>query len=170
MNWTNHLKSKNVDLATAKKKINAWRATGQRIVFTNGCFDILHYGHIHYLAEARNLGDRLVIGLNSDASVSALKGANRPIQDVESRAFVIAALGIVDLVVVFEESTPLKLIESIKPDVFVKGGDYTVDSIVGADFVLKRGGEVQVLPFVEGYSTTAIEEKIRDKEPKEPKE
>ncbi|WP_232504064.1 bifunctional D-glycero-beta-D-manno-heptose-7-phosphate kinase/D-glycero-beta-D-manno-heptose 1-phosphate adenylyltransferase HldE [Thiomicrospira microaerophila] len=142
------------------------KQNGERIVFTNGCFDILHAGHVRYLNQAKSLGDRLVVGLNADASVSRLKGPTRPINGLEDRAAVLAGLACVDWVVPFgelpeEQDTPLKLIEQISPDVLVKGGDYTIDSIVGADFVLAQGGEVKVLGFVEGKSTTGIIQKAR---------
>lgn len=138
-----------------------WQAEGKKIVFTNGCFDILHYGHIHYLAEARSLGNKLVIGLNSAASVSRLKGEHRPINDEKTRTFLLASLEFVDALVSFEQDTPLELIKIVGPDVLVKGGDWQPHQIVGSDFVLARGGEVKSLPFIEGYSTTAIETKIR---------
>jgi len=137
------------------------RAMGQRIVFTNGCFDLLHYGHLHYLSEAADLGDMLVVGINAQASVSRLKGAHRPIQDEKSRVYQIAALFFVERVVVFEEDTPAELIREIIPDVLVKGGDWPVHEIVGADTVLEHGGEVMCLSFQEGYSTTKLEEKIK---------
>jgi len=139
-----------------------WRKLGDRVVFTNGCFDLLHYGHIHYLATAKDLGERLVIGVNSDQSVSRLKGPKRPVKDGQTRLHILAALACVDAVVLFEEDTPLSLIESILPDVLVKGGDWKPDQIVGADVVLKNGGEVLSLPFVEGYSTTNYETKIKN--------
>jgi D-glycero-beta-D-manno-heptose 1-phosphate adenylyltransferase len=142
--------------------VESWKAAGQKIVFTNGCFDILHYGHIHYLAQARDLGDRLVIGLNSTASVRRLKGPHRPINDEVTRQTLLAALEFVDAVVEFEQDTPYELIKTVQPDVLVKGGDWRPEQIVGADLVLAGGGEVKSLPFVEGYSTTAIEEKIRE--------
>lgn len=141
---------------------NIWRMKGDRIVFTNGCFDILHRGHVEYLQEAAALGDRLVIGLNSDASVRRQgKGADRPINDQESRAKVLAALRLVDAVVIFEEDTPLNLIEAARPDVLVKGGDWSADRIVGAESVKAWGGEVRSLSLVEGFSTTALVERIR---------
>lgn len=136
-----------------------WRFLEQRIVFTNGCFDILHLGHVTYLEEAAKLGDVLIVGLNSDDSVRRLKGPMRPIQPQEARARILAALEFVEAVVIFEEDTPLRLIEKVSPDVLVKGGDYTVDTVVGADFVRSRGGEVVILPLVEGYSTTQLIEK-----------
>jgi len=132
------------------------------VVFTNGCFDILHYGHIHYLAQARDLGDRLVIGLNSDDSVRRLKGPGRPINDQATRQYLLAALAMVDAVVIFDQDTPLELIRLIVPDVLVKGGDWSPDAIVGSDIVLGNGGTVKSLPFVEGYSTSRIEKKIKD--------
>lgn len=144
-----------------QQQVQAWRKAGERVVFTNGCFDILHYGHVDYLARAAGLGERLVVGLNSDASVSRLKGAHRPIQDEQSRLHVMAALGFVDAVTLFEEDTPLELIRLLMPDVLVKGGDWRPEQIVGADLVLAAGGEVHSLPFIEGYSTTAIENKIK---------
>lgn len=137
-----------------------WRRSGDKIVFTNGCFDILHFGHLHYLADARDLGQRLVIGLNSAASVQRLKGPTRPINDEATRAHLLAALEVVDAVVFFGEDTPLELIRLVSPDVLVKGGDWKPEQIVGSDWVLAHGGQVRSLPFVDGYSTTNIEQKI----------
>jgi rfaE bifunctional protein nucleotidyltransferase chain/domain len=145
----------------AGRKAAAWRAEGLRIVFTNGCFDILHYGHIHYLAQARDLGDRLVVGLNSGDSVRRLKGPGRPINDEPTRQLLLAALAVVDAVVVFDEDTPYELIRQVGPDVLVKGGDWAPEQIIGSDLVLERGGEVRSLPYIEGYSTTRIEQKIK---------
>lgn len=133
----------------------------QKIVFTNGCFDVLHYGHVHYLAQARQLGDLLVVGLNSDASVRRLKGDGRPVNPEHARAYVLAAMEMVDYVCLFEEDTPYELIAAVKPDVLVKGGDYAVDNIVGSDIVKGRSGEVVVLPFVEGFSSSLIIEKLK---------
>jgi len=134
----------------------------QKIVFTNGCFDVLHRGHIEYLNKAADMGDVLVVGLNSDESVRRLKGEGRPVQDQESRALILASLSCVNYVVIFEEDTPLKLIELVQPDILVKGGDYTeVEKIVGYDVVKRRGGEVVTVPFVEGYSTTQLLQKIQ---------
>lgn len=146
---------------TAQNQVTAWKNQGDSIVFTNGCFDILHYGHIHYLAEAKQLGKRLIIGLNSLGSVQRLKGKNRPINDDLTRSFLLASLEFVDMVVFFEEDTPLELIHLILPDILVKGGDYETTSIVGYDAVTENGGSVKVLSFVEGYSTTKIEQKIK---------
>lgn len=152
-----------LDVQRAAQRVRQWSAEGQRVVFTNGCFDLLHYGHIRYLAEARELGARLVIGLNDAASVSRLKGPGRPINDEQTRLWQMAALQFVDLVVPFSEDTPLLLIQALQPDVLVKGGDYSIATIVGAGEVLSRGGQVEVLPYIEGYSTTSIEAKIRER-------
>lgn len=135
---------------------NEERLHQQKIVFTNGCFDILHRGHATYLAQARQMGDLLVVGLNSDASVRRLKGPDRPVNDEQSRALLLAALEMVDYVVLFEEDTPYNLILKVKPDLLVKGGDYDIDNIVGADFVQQRGGEVRTIPFVQGFSSSSI--------------
>lgn len=142
---------------------NALNLHQQKIVFTNGCFDVLHFGHVYYLEQAKKLGDMLVVGLNSDASVRRLKGISRPINGEKERAYVLAALAFVDYVVVFEEDTPKKLIELVKPDVLVKGGDYDLLNIVGADFVMKNGGTVTTIPFVEGFSSTHIIEQLNIK-------
>ena len=133
----------------------------QKVVFTNGCFDIIHRGHVEYLEEAKSLGDILIIGLNSDESVRRLKGPSRPINNEEDRARVLLGLKSVDGVVAFKEDTPLELIKMVKPDVLVKGGDWKVEDIVGHEFVIEGGGEVYSLPFREGCSTTNIIEKIR---------
>ena len=137
-----------------------WRADGERIVFTNGVFDLLHHGHVEYLEEARALGDRLVIGLNSDASVTRLKGPTRPLVPAEERAELLAALEAVDLVVVFDDDTPLRLIEEVAPDVLAKGGDWSVDRIVGREFVEARGGRVVAIRLREGTSTSTIVKRI----------
>ncbi len=144
----------------AAQTTELWRGMGLELVFTNGCFDIMHYGHLHYLADARACGDRLIVGLNSATSVARLKGEHRPINDELTRLYMLASLSFVDMVVVFEEDTPLRLIELLRPDVLVKGGDWQPAQIVGADVVLALGGEVKSLPFVAGYSTTNIEQKI----------
>lgn len=141
--------------------VQTWRESGGRIVFTNGCFDLLHKGHIDYLNRAADLGNHLVVGLNSDASVTRLKGENRPLQDEGSRSFIMASLECVSAVVLFKEDTPQHLIERVQPDVLVKGGDYTPETVVGASFVEDNGGRVEIIPFLEGYSTSSIEEKIR---------
>jgi D-glycero-beta-D-manno-heptose 1-phosphate adenylyltransferase len=149
------------DLSLAKDQVAKWKSQHHKIVFTNGCFDLLHLGHVDYLEKARSLGDKLVVGLNSDDSVSRFKGPERPIQDQNSRSRVLAALQFVDLVVFFNEDTPLNLITEIKPDVLVKGSDYLAENIVGADVVIDGGGVVKTIDFVSGYSTSRIVEKIK---------
>lgn len=155
------VKAKIKDWQTAEAATKSWQAANQRVVFTNGCFDILHFGHIHYLAAARDLGDRLVVGLNSGDSVQRLKGPGRPINDEATRLHLLAALEFVDAVVIFDQETPLELIQLLQPDILVKGGDWKPESIVGSEVVLKKGGKVLSLPFVPGYSTTSIEQKIK---------
>ncbi len=147
---------------TLTKTISTLKTQGKKIVFTNGCFDLLHLGHVSYLAEAKKLGDVLVVGVNSDASVSRLKGKSRPIKDEQSRLAILQNLKMVDHAVLFSEDTPYELIKSILPDVLVKGGDWTVDKIIGAELVLDNGGEVRSLPFIEGYSSTALIDKIKN--------
>jgi D-beta-D-heptose 7-phosphate kinase/D-beta-D-heptose 1-phosphate adenosyltransferase len=143
------------------ERITAARRAGQRVVFTNGCFDLLHVGHVRYLAEARGAGDLLVVGINSDASVRRLKGPGRPLVAEGARAEVLAALAAVDLVTVFDEDTPAELIAAVVPDVLVKGADWTPDRVVGRDVVEAHGGRVLLVPVVEGFSTTALAERIR---------
>jgi len=142
--------------------VNAKRFTGKRIVFTNGCFDILHAGHVDYLTQARDLGDVLVLGLNTDESVKRLnKGPERPINDQDARAKVLAGLGCVDAIVLFNEDTPYELINLVQPDVLVKGDDYKPEAIVGYDIVTARGGKVVTIPFLQGFSTTNIVNKLK---------
>jgi len=141
--------------------ISIWKHEGLKIVFTNGCFDLLHRGHIHYLEEAAAQGDRLVVGLNSDASVTELKGNSRPIKNELNRAELLSRLDMVDMVILFEENTPFNLISSVLPDVLVKGGDYTVEQIVGHDVVQNNGGVVKRLGFIKGESSSQIIEKIQ---------
>jgi len=142
-------------------KVNGWKALGKKIIFTNGVFDILHHGHLDYLARAASLGNILVVGVNTDASVKRLKGDERPMHHENDRAFQLASLLFVDAVCLFGEDTPHNLIEMVKPDILVKGGDYTPDKIVGADFVIENGGQVAIIPFVDGYSTTSLIERIK---------
>lgn len=141
----------------AKAKVSLWQKRGETVVFTNGCFDILHRGHITYLQQAASLGDHLIVGLNSDDSVRKLKGPERPVNSEEDRSFMLASLRSVDDVVIFHEDTPEKLLACLKPDILVKGGDYKVEEVAGRQYA----GEVEILPFVEGYSTTALIHKIR---------
>lgn len=140
--------------------LNQWRFRQKKIVFTNGCFDILHRGHVEYLAKAAELGDKLIIGLNTDASVHRLKGESRPVNDQEARALLLASLLFTDKIVFFEEDTPLNLIQYIQPDILVKGNDYKPEEIVGYDIVKAKGGEVVTIELTPGFSTTSILEKI----------
>ena len=164
------IESKIVTIEEAKRRMATWHMKGNKVVFTNGCFDILHKGHVTYLAKSVALGDQLVVGVNSDASVRRLeKGNDRPINAEEARAFVLASLGVVDMVVVFDEDTPESLIHALEPDVLVKGADYDPNEtnpaaktyIVGSDFVRNNGGEVCVVDIVEGFSTTGIVNKMK---------
>lgn len=141
--------------------LQQWAEEGLRVVFTNGCFDILHKGHIDYLYEASQLADRMVIGLNTDASVRALKGDGRPVNDNTARALLIAALGFVDVVVFFEEATPKELIDVVQPDVLTKGSDYIAENIVGYDTVMAKGGQVITIDLTDGFSTTALIDRIK---------
>ena len=151
-----HITTKIFTVESLLTRLQHWRAIGDRIVFANGCFDILHPGHISLLGQCREYGEHVVVGLNSDASVSRLKGSSRPVNSQSARAIVLAALETVDAVVVFDQDTPLEIISQIKPDVLVKGGDYQLSQIVGADLVKGYGGRVKIVPLVEGYSTTSI--------------
>jgi D-beta-D-heptose 7-phosphate kinase/D-beta-D-heptose 1-phosphate adenosyltransferase len=144
-------------------EIARWRAKGLKVGFTNGCFDILHRGHVAYLTQARAWCDRLIVGVNSDRSVRALKGEGRPVNDLESRAMVLAGLGSVDLVAPFDEDTPIALIEAARPDVLIKGADYAESEVVGGDFVKSYGGEVRLAQIVDGYSTTAAIARMQEK-------
>lgn len=146
---------------TLKEQLNRLRQAGETIVFTNGCFDILHVGHVRYLREAKKLGDILVLALNSDASVRAIKGEKRPLVPEDERADIMAALESIDYVILFDDPTPQQLIEYLQPDILVKGGDWAEAAIAGADFVKASGGRVITIPLTEGRSTTNIVEKIR---------
>ena len=145
-------------------KVSEWRKEGLRIVFTNGCFDLLHVGHVRYLQKAAAFGDVLIIGLNSDSSVRKIKGPSRPILSQNDRAFLLSAIEVIDCVVVFEEESPLRLIEKVCPNVLVKGGDYIKENIVGHDFVLENGGKVEVVDLLKGKSTTGIVNLIMEQE------
>jgi D-beta-D-heptose 7-phosphate kinase/D-beta-D-heptose 1-phosphate adenosyltransferase len=155
-----HLKKHITNIALSGL-VELLRSNKQKIVFTNGCFDILHPGHIDYLQKSKNLGDVLILGLNSDNSIKSLKGLDRPINVISDRLKMLDALEAVDFIIEFDEETPINLITKIKPDVLVKGGDYTVETIVGSEFVIDNGGKVEVIPFLEGYSTTQLIEKIK---------
>ncbi|WP_426668193.1 D-glycero-beta-D-manno-heptose 1-phosphate adenylyltransferase [Mucilaginibacter sp. McL0603] len=156
------LLSKISDLSKLQASMATWKKEGKKIVFTNGVFDLLHIGHITYMAKAAELGDKLVIGLNSDSSVKRIKGEDRPVNDQNSRAALLAALFFVDAIVVFEEDTPINVITTLMPDILVKGADYSIENIVGAKEVIANGGEVKTINFVEGYSSTSIIQKIRN--------
>ena len=153
MSRLENIKNKIYTQADLKAILNVWRLLEKKIVFTNGCFDLLHLGHIDYLSKAADMGDKLVIGLNSDASVAALKGAGRPISDQISRSVLLASFSFVDAVVLFDDPTPIQLIEWVRPDVLVKGADYTIDKIAGAEMVMQYGGLVKTIDFLNGYST-----------------
>lgn len=141
--------------------LTSWKKDG-KVVFTNGCFDILHLGHVDYLEKTKSLGSKMVVGLNTDKSVSRIKGETRPIQDQTSRARIIASLECVDAVILFDEETPYDLIKAMKPDILAKGDDYQIENIVGANIVIENGGEVKTIPLIEGYSTTKIIDKIKN--------
>lgn len=143
------------------KQRNVWESMGKKVVFTNGCFDILHHGHLDLIAKAADMGNVLVVGLNTDASVKRLKGPDRPINNETDRLFQVASLLCVDAVCLFDEDTPKELIELVRPHVLVKGGDYTIDTIVGADYVQAHGGSVEIIPFVQGYSTSSLIDTIK---------
>lgn len=148
-----------IDDNSLEERLKLWRKEGKTIVFSNGCFDILHRGHVEYLSKAADLGDKLIIGLNTDNSVKRLKGPSRPVNDEKARAVVLAGLEFVDAVVFFEEDTPYNLIKSVQPDVLVKGNDYKAEDIVGYDIVTAKGGKVETIELVDGFSTTKILEK-----------
>lgn len=160
MTQTEAIENKILSDKNLEKRIEDWRSRKLKIVFTNGCFDLLHLGHVDYLAKAADAGDRLIIGVNTDASVHRLKGRNRPLQDENSRLHILASLQMVDAVILFDEDTPYNLISRVQPDILVKGADYEVEDIVGYDIVMKRGGKVMTLEYLAGYSTTAIEQRI----------
>ncbi len=162
MNVNTQIENKILSGESLKAKLQEWKSSGKKIVFTNGCFDLLHAGHINYLAEAAALGDVLIIGLNSDSSVQVLKGPARPVNPEQSRATMLASMFFVNAVTLFAEQTPLNIIKQIQPDVLVKGGDYEINQIVGAEETLAKGGEVKVLTFLPGFSSTAIIEKIKN--------
>ncbi|MBP9187832.1 MAG: D-glycero-beta-D-manno-heptose 1-phosphate adenylyltransferase [Bacteroidia bacterium] len=145
-----------------QQQVQQWQAANQKVVFTNGCFDILHRGHVDYLAKAADCGDKLIIGVNTDVSVSALKGPSRPIQDEQSRLQILASLQCVDAVILFNEPTPYNLIKTLQPDVLAKGSDYKPENIVGFDIVTAKGGQVKTIDFIDGFSTSAIESKIKN--------
>ncbi|MDQ2179639.1 D-glycero-beta-D-manno-heptose 1-phosphate adenylyltransferase [Marinifilum sp. D714] len=145
----------------AFNQLQTWRFKEEKIVFSNGCFDIVHRGHLEYLASAASMGNKMIIGLNTDSSTQRLKGPTRPINDEYSRALLLASLGFIDMVILFEEDTPYNLIDFVQPDVLVKGSDYKAEDIVGYDIVKAKGGEIKTLDFIEGFSSTGIIKKIQ---------
>ena len=162
MTVNNTLNQKIVTLSELLPQVQQWKANGKKIVFTNGCFDLLHAGHIAYLTEAAGLGDILILGLNSDASVQKIKGPQRPINNENTRSSLLSAMFFINAVIFFNEDTPLELIKAIQPDILVKGGDYKPEEIVGAKETIANGGTVEVLSFLPGYSSTAIINKIKN--------
>ena len=156
------INNKVFDLQNLMKKIEKWRSENKKIVFTNGCFDLIHLGHIEILARSSDFGDKLIIGVNSDLSIKKLKGKNRPIIEESSRIKQLSALEFVDAVVLFDDDNPLKLIKTIKPDVITKGGDYTAKNVIGNEIVSQKNGEVVIIPLTQGYSTTSILNKIKN--------
>ncbi|MEO6682570.1 MAG: D-glycero-beta-D-manno-heptose 1-phosphate adenylyltransferase [Ginsengibacter sp.] len=163
MKKTDNIQVRIIEGAEILKQANRWRLNSKTIAFTNGVFDILHEGHLTLLSKAATFADILVVGVNSDASVKRLKGENRPVNNENSRALLLASLIMVDAVIIFDEDTPLELILKLEPDVLIKGGDYSVDTIVGAKETLAKNGSVEIIPIVEGFSTTGIIEKIAEK-------
>ena len=156
------LNSKVYYLDTLTNQVKQWKMAGKKVVFTNGCFDIIHRGHIEVLARTADLGDKLIIGLNSDQSIQKIKGEDRPVIDEQSRAILLAALSFVDAIVLFSEDTPLELISALLPNVLAKGGDYEIETIVGHEIVQKNGGKVKLVPFLDGFSSTTIIDKIKN--------
>jgi len=161
MDFLRYSKQKIIDPGSLTNVLAYWRFRGYKIVFTNGCFDILHLGHIDYLSKARQLGEVLLIGLNTDKSVRKIKGKNRPVNNQEARAVLLASLSCVDAIVLFDEETPYNLINAVQPDILVKGSDYKPHEIVGAESVEKSGGKIETIDFLEGYSTTSIIKKLK---------
>ena len=161
MNYMDDIKQKIISAGQTLPFLSSWKEKGETIVFTNGCFDIIHRGHVDYLARAASLGSRMVIGLNTDSSVRRLKGKSRPVVDEYSRAFVLAAFTFADAVMLFDEDTPYNLIQSVQPDILVKGSDYDEKHIIGADIVKAKGGKIITMDFVPGFSTSSIIEKLQ---------
>lgn len=161
MNRLEVIQSKIIDINNIETLLTYWKLKNRKLVFTNGCFDIIHRGHVEYLAQAANCGNELIVGLNTDASVRRLKGETRPVQDEYARAIMMASLQFVSAVILFDEDTPYELIKKVQPDVLIKGSDYDIENIVGYDIVKAKNGEVKTIDFIEGYSTTSIIEKLK---------
>ena len=157
----NNIEAKITTLEPLLKKRKIWEMLNKKVVFTNGCFDLLHKGHVDYLAKAKACGDILIVGINSDSSIQKIKGPSRPIAPLDSRALVMASLHVVDAVIPFDEETPVRLIKTLLPDVMVKGADYSPEEVIGADVVIENGGRLELIPFVEGFSTSNLIEKIK---------
>jgi rfaE bifunctional protein nucleotidyltransferase chain/domain len=162
MSYLKKINAKIFSIENLKNQVNTWKKNGKKVVFTNGCFDIIHRGHIEVLSRTADLGDKLIIGLNSDISIQTLKVEGRPIIDENSRAILLAALSFVDAVILFSEENPLNIISNLKPDVLAKGSDYNIDKIVGHEIVIGNGGEVIRVPFLDGFSSTNIINKIKN--------
>ena len=162
MSHLKNINSKIYNLDALTNQVEQWKLASNKVVFTNGCFDIIHRGHIEMLARTADLGDKLVIGLNSDQSIQKLKGEGRPVIDEQSRAILLAALSFVDAIILFSEDTPLKLISALLPDLLAKGGDYEIETIVGHEIVQQNGGKVKLIPFLDGFSSTTIIYKIKN--------
>jgi rfaE bifunctional protein nucleotidyltransferase chain/domain len=161
LNSLKKIRTKIKNLEDASFIVRNWNYSNEKIVFTNGCFDLLHLGHIDYLSKAKDLGTKLIVGVNSSKSVQKLKGPSRPINSSQSRSTLLAAFEFIDLVIIFEEDTPIELIKTLRPNILVKGGDYTLEKVVGAYEVNKYGGHVEIIPFLTGYSTSSIVTKIQ---------
>lgn len=161
MSSLNKIQTKITNLEEANHIVGEWNSSNEKIVFTNGCFDLLHLGHIDYLSKAKDLGTKLIVGVNSSESVQKLKGPSRPIHSSQTRSTILAAFEFIDLVIIFEEETPIELIKTLRPNILVKGGDYTLETVIGAYEVNKYGGHVEIIPFLTGYSTSSIVTKIQ---------
>lgn len=161
MSYLKKINNKIFAIKKLKKEVDTWKKSGEKIVFTNGCFDIIHRGHIEVLARTADLGDKLIVGLNSDISIQKIKGKGRPIIKEDSRAILLAALDFIDAIILFSEETPINLIKLLKPNILAKGGDYKINTIVGHEIMKKNGGEVILVPFVDGFSSTDIITKIK---------
>lgn len=161
MSYLKKINNKIFTIKKLKKEVDNWKKSGEKIVFTNGCFDIIHRGHIELLAHTADLGDKLIVGLNSDISIQKIKGKSRPIIQQDSRAILLAALDFIDAIILFSEETPINLIKLLEPNILAKGGDYKINTIVGNEIVKKNGGKVILVPFVDGFSSTDIITKIK---------
>ena len=162
MSNLNKIKDKIFNLSDLKNQSGNWKKNKQKVVFTNGCFDVLHKGHIHLLSKAADLGDKVIVGINSDSSIKKIKGNSRPIMDEYSRSILISSFFFIDAIIIFSEETPINLINTLKPDILAKGGDYKIENIVGSNEVIKNGGQVFLVPFLSGFSSSNIINKIKN--------